>query len=371
MARMRLRILVITILLPLVVPVNAQRAEPAGGAMIYLGAWPNKILVIDERQEKVIHEIALETGTPLQFTLSQDRKKLLVLTTRMSIEVIDLATRKVLRHFSLNEGDRRVFFLGAATDPEGRFVYATLRAAIKEVDRFKLEKAKFAVIDLEEKKIAKTFDFPKEYDQGFGFLAGYKVSPDGKLLYVFKEDILVFDLKDFKQVDKIELSKPLHPGLFPINFRGDDDPNEEPGFVTSVFNATDPVVRRSIFGIARINLATKAVDFTPIGPATPMHRFYLTPDRKKGYTVAFSGQGANRRTEFWVFDVEARKVIKKSEFESRSRFNFAASSNGRKLFIYGAGPTIEIYDAETLKLQRTITLEGDAITQMLVLRPSS
>lgn len=366
-----MRFLLVAILLLPILPVNAERAQPDGGAMMYVGIWPNKILVIDEKQEKVVDKISLETGTPLQFTLSQDRKKLLVLTTRMSIEVVDLAARKVTRHFSLNEGDRSVFPLGAATDPHGRYLYATLRAATKEIDRFKLEKAKFAVIDLEEKKIVKTFDFPKEYDQGFGFMAAYKVSPDGKLLYVFKDDILIFDLNDFKQVDKIELSKPLHPGLFPINFRGDDDPNEEPGFVTSVFNATDPVMQRSIFGIARINLTTKNVDFTPIGPATPMHRFFLTPDRKKGFTVAFSGQGANRRTEFWVFDVEARKVVKKSEFESRSRFNFGVSSDGRKLFIYGAGPTIEIYDSETLKLQRTITLEGDAIGQMLILRPST
>jgi hypothetical protein len=45
------------------------------------------------------------------------------------------------------------------------------------------------------------------------------------------------------------------------------------------------------------------------------------------------------------------------------------SGDGRKLYIYGAGATIEIYDAETLRLEKTIALEGDAITQMLVLRP--
>ena len=351
---------------------HAQQANNgSSGALMYLGTWPNKILVIDEAQGQVIDEIKLETGTPLQVVLSQDHKQLFVLTTKMGIEVLDLATRKVTSHFELNEGNRRVYSLGAAPDPQGKYLYATLRTSTKEIDRYKIEKAKFAVIDLEQKKITKTFDFPKEFDQGFGFLAGYKVSPDGKLLYVFKEDILIFDVSNFKQVDKIELSKPLYPGLFPINVRGDDDPNEEPGFVTSVFNATDPVVRRAIFGIARINLATKSVDFTPIGPAAPMNRFLLTPDRKKGYTVTFSGQGGNRRTEFWVFDVVARKVIKKLEFESRSRFNFAVSGDGKKLYIYGAGPTIEIYDAETLRLEKTITLEGDAITQLLVFRPRS
>ncbi len=368
---MRIKLFVGVVLILPVTSLHAQQARPSTGALMYLGTWPNKILVIDEARQQVIDEIKLETGAPLQVVLAQDHKKLFVLTTKMGIEVVDLATRRVISHFELNEGNRHVYPLGGAADPQGKFIYTTLRTSIKEVDRYKLEKAKFAVIDLEQKKITKTFDFPKEYDQGFGFLAGYKVSPDGKLLYVFKEDILIFDLSTFKQVDKIELSKPLYPGLFPLNVRGDEDPNEEPGFVTSVFNATDPVVRRSIFGIARINLTTKNVDFTPIGPAAPMNRFLLTPDRKKGYTVTFSGQGGNRRTEFWVFDVTARKVIKKLEFESRSRFNFAVSGDGKKLYIYGAGPTIEIYDAETLKLEKTITLEGDAITQLLVFRPGA
>jgi DNA-binding beta-propeller fold protein YncE len=346
-----------------------QQSRTTGPALIYLGTWPDKILILDEVKEQVVDEIKLQTGPPLQMVLSQDKKKLFVLTTKMGLEVVDLATRKVTNHFLLAEGNRRLMFLGGAPDPSGRYIYTTVRVAIKEIDRFKVEKAKFAVIDLEEKKITKTFDFPKEYDQGFGFLASYKVSPDGKLLYVFKEDVLIFDLSNFKQVDKIELSKPLYPGAFPLRIGGDEDPNEEPGFVTSVFNATDPVVRRQIFGIARINLTTKAVDFTPIGPAGPMRGLLLTPDRKTGYTVAFSGQGGTRRTEFWVFDVQARKVIKRLEFESRSRFNFAVSGNGKRLYVYGAGPTIEIYDAGTLKLEKTITLEGDAITQMLVLRP--
>jgi DNA-binding beta-propeller fold protein YncE len=368
--KMRIQIVLVAILFSAFVSARGQAPEAARGFM-YLGTWPNKILVIDEAQGKIVDEIKLETGTPSNLTVTRDKKTMVVITTQMNIEVVDLAARKVLSHFSLNEGNRRVFPLGGALDPQGRYLYATLRGATKEIDRYKLDKAKFAVIDLQEKKVVKTFDFPKEYDQGFGFLAGYKVSPDGKLLYVFKDDILIFDLSNFKQVDKIELSKPLYPGLFPINFRGDDDPNEEPGYVTSVFNATDPVVRRSIFGIARINLATKNVDFTPIGPATPMRQLALTPDRKKGFTVAMNGQGATRRTEFWVFDIESRKVIKKLEFESRTRFNFALSGDGRRLYIYGAGPTIDIYDADTLKLESTITLDGDAITQLLVLRPQS
>jgi DNA-binding beta-propeller fold protein YncE len=347
-------------------------AQKVGGTL-YVGAWPKQVMVIDEAAGKVVDQIELQTGAPQSLTLSYDKKKIYATTWNNGIEVIDLATRKVVSHFVINEGERTVRIRGFAPDPTDQLLYATINAAVKKIDRFEIEKPKFAVIDLAQKKITKTYDFPKEHDSPFGFMAGYRVSPDGKLLYVFKEDVLIFDLKDFKQVDKIELSKPQHPGSFPIRIGSGDDPNEEAGVVTSVFNTTDPVVRRRIFGIARLDLISRILDFTPVGPSvTGMTGLRLTPDRKTGYTVAFLGGSPSeptRRTEFWVFDIPSRKLVKKHEFESRSRFNFAVSSDGKQLYIYGAGPTIEVYDAETFKLQRVMTFDGDMTTGMLVLRP--
>ena len=40
----------------------------------------------------------------------------------MQIEVVDLAARKVTSHFSLSEGSRRIMPLGAAVDPQGRYI---------------------------------------------------------------------------------------------------------------------------------------------------------------------------------------------------------------------------------------------------------
>src|SRR5262245_9298886 len=353
--------------------VPSSSAQKAGG-MLYVGTWPRQVLVIDEVAGKVVDQIQLQTGTPQSLTLSYDKKKIFATTWNNGIEVIDLATRKVINHFTLDEGNRLVRVRGFAPDPTDQLLYATINVAVKEIDRFTIEKPKFAIIDLAQKKITKTYDFPKEHDTPFGFMAGYRVSPDGKLLYVFKEDVLIFDLKEFKQIDKIELSKPPHPGAFTVRIGGGDDPNEEPGIVTSVFNTTDPVVRRPIFGIARLDLASRNLDFTPVGPAVMgMTGLRLAPDRKIGYTVAFLGNRnePTRRTEFWVFDIPSRKLVKKHEFESRSRFSFAISSDGKQLYIYAAGPTIEIYDAETFKLQREIAFDGDMTTQMLVLQPQT
>jgi DNA-binding beta-propeller fold protein YncE len=354
----------------LTVSVYAQAPGASAGAMLYVGVWQRTVLVIDEAQGKIVDRIQLTTGTPQSLTLSYDKKKIYATTWNNGVEVIDLATRKVVSSFMLNEGERIVRMRGFAPDPNDQALYGTINVAVKKTDRFEIEKPKFAVIDLAQKKITKTFDFPKEHDSPFGFMAGYRVSPDGKLLYVFKEDVLIFDLKDFKQVDKIELSKPQHPGSLPIRMGSGDDPNEDPGTVTSVFNSTDPVVRRRIFGIAQLDLNTRKLDFTPIGPATTgMTGLQLSPDRRTGYTVAFNGSGATRRTEFWVFDITARKLVKKHEFDSRSRFSFNLSGDGRQLYIHSAGPTIECYDAQTFRLQRVITFDGDQTTNLLVVKP--
>lgn len=354
----------------LVTAAVAQTAPPKAkaGAMLYVGCWPNKVLVIDEAQEKVVDEVLLQTGVPRSMTLSTDKKKLFVTTMKDSgIETIDLASRKVVSHFLLNEGNRRVRPSGLAPDPSDKLLYTMGNAVVKQIDRFEVEKSKFMVIDLEQKKVTKTVDLPKEDDHPFGRFSGLRVSPDGKFLFVFRENVLIYDTTDFKQVEKIELSKPLYPGMEHVTIGGADDPHEQPGEVFGLFLSSDPVVHRSIFGIARFDLTKRTFDFTPVGPSTTgMSGLRVTPDRKTGYTVAFIGSGGNRRTEFWVFDLASRKVTDRREFDGRSRFNFTISSTGKQFYIHGAGDTIEIYDAATMRMKKVIDIKADMTTGLVV-----
>jgi hypothetical protein len=138
-----------------------------------------------------------------------------------------------------------------------------------------------------------------------------------------------------------------------------------------LFNSSDPIVRRSIFGIARFDLTRRSFQFTPIGPSTGgMMGLHVTPDRKTGYTVSFSGQGGNRRSEFWVFDLNSNQLARKQEFDGRSRFNFGISSTGKDLYVYGAGYTVEVFESSSLKLRNTIDLNADITTGMVVLPPT-
>lgn len=365
------RSLLIALLLQLTAYAGQQQAPAtAGGAYMCVGVWPNKILIMDEADHKLLSVIELQTGAPEWLLVSYDKRRMIAITRHRTVEVIDLTARKVMGHFPLADDNCQPFVISCAIGPRGRHLYVILKKAVKEIDRFRLERAQFLVIDLDQKKIVKTFDFPKEFNDGFGFGdAGYKISEDEKLLYLFRDDILVFDLETFKQVDKIELSKPLYTGMFPISLAGEMDPNEEPGFATSLFSTTDPLSRRAVSGIVRINLKTKNIDVIPIGPSMPSRgRLYVSPDKKTAYMVLVNNpQDPNRRPELYAFDLESRRLARRAEFENRSRFTFMASGDAKYLYIYGPGQVIDIYNADTLKFEKTITVEGD-ITEVVVVR---
>lgn len=353
---------------PLLIAAFASLA--AGQGTLFVGTWQHTVQVVDEATQKVVDRIDLATGSPRGMQLSEDRKTLYVATLEKNgFEVIDVATRKVTNSFVLDEGNKRIRYNAWAPDPEGKLIYALIRAVEKKIDRFEIDKfTKFAVIDLAQKKIVRTVDVPKEEEQpGVGFGGAMRFSPDGKFLYLFRNTVLIFDTTDFKLVEKIELSKPQFPGIANVGLGQWLDSIPEPGMLVSVFNSSDPIVRRNIFGIARFDLTRRTFQFTPIGPSTTgMMGLHVTPDHKKGYTVAFNGQGGNRRSEFWEFDLTTNKLVRKQEFDGRARFSFGISSTGKELYIYGAGYTVEVYEASTMQLRNTIDLNADITSGMVV-----
>src|SRR5712692_1472880 len=343
-------------------------ARPAGAAtLLYAGALNKKVLVLDESQEKVVDQIPLQTGVPRGIKLSHDKKKLYVTTPlHGGIEIIDLASRKITNHFQLDEGNRRVWFRGIEPDPQDRLIYAIVGARIKQNAAYEIEKPKIAIIDPAQQKIVRSVEYPKE--EATAFLGGgLRVSPDGKYLYHFERNILIFDTTDFKVVEKIELSKPPFPWMDTLNVYPGDDPHDEPGMVTALFNSADPIVRRRVFGIAKIDLAKRTFDFTPVGPSTTgMAGLRLSPDRKTGYTFAFYDSLGNARAEFWVFDMATRKIARRAEYPGSVGFRFALSGSGKEIYVHGSVPFIDIYDTATFKLKKTLDVNADLTTGMVV-----
>ncbi len=341
-------------------------AFAADPTYLYVGGWPRDLLVIDEARVAVVDRIKLQTDVARTLYLSQDRKKLIAVTTRDSgVETIDLASRKVIDSFTLGTANKKVRIGGGGLDPTDRFLYLSVTIAEKKIDRFEVDKPKFAVVDLKEKKIVRTADIPKEAS-AFGGRGQFKVSPDGKYLWVFRDNIYIFDTADFKLVETIELSRPAFPGMESIFLSPADDPHDAPGMMTAIFNSTDPIVHKRMWGIAHLNLSTRKIDFTPIGPAVQgMTGLRLSPDRKTGYTVTISGEHGDRHCEFVIIDMTGPRIVKRATFAGRTRFSLGLTSDGKHIIIYGAGNTIELYDAQTLQLVKDIDVAADMTTSLV------
>jgi hypothetical protein len=335
-----------------------------GNGTLYIGGWPNKVFIIDEATEKVAGTIDVTTGQPTRMTLSKDRKRLYAVNALSEeVEILDIASRTSIDHFTLSEGRKKVRIRALIPDPLDRFVVMLVKAAEKKIDRFEISPPTLLVYDLKSHAVSRTIPWPNNEESEF---VNIMMSPDGKLLYFYANDVLIYDTSEFKQVDKWELARPAEEGLGRFDFGPTDVTYEEPGFYSGLFVAQDPVQNRRIMGVARVNLAAKSVDFWPIGPAR-LVGFSLAPDRKRAYGLLQE----IGHYEFWAFDLEHHKLGAKAEFNGRPRMAMRVSSNGRVLYIYQAGNTIDLYEASTYKYLRTIALDADTTTALLVVPPAA
>jgi hypothetical protein len=332
----------------------------AGNGTLIIGAYPSQYWIIDEATEKIVGTIPYKSGIPRRTSLSRDRKRFYTIEAAMEkIEILDIPSRTTTDTFSLSEGNRKVRIRSIEPDPLQRFVMMVTAPSTKLVDRFEIGAPTLVQYDLKEHKIVRTVPWPNGEERQN---ANIQFSPDGKLMYLFTDqDVLIYETNGFTQVDKWELSRPIEEGFGRLEMGSRDMFNDEPGFYTGVFSVSDPVQHRRMMGIARVNLAAKSVDFYTLGPATGVS-FAMAPGRKIGYGL-FEDIG---RYEFWKFDLEHRKFAGRTEFKGRPRMGLKTSSNGKVLYIYVAGNTIDLYDADTYQYLRTITLDGDMTTELFV-----
>lgn len=335
---------------------------PSQASTIFMGSYPDTLLVFDEGKGAVTDHFKLETGLPTSMQLSEDGKRIYITTiTTSGIEVVDVATRKVINKFSLNDGTRRYRFYGGTPDPTGRFFYTVIMQIDKEVDQYKVSKPLYGVIDLKLGKVVRTAEIEKDDEKAIGGgRGGYRISGDDKFLYIFGEKVIIVSIADLKAVERIDLAKPEGTGLENVGFGGTLDNIRTPGQYVALFNAADPYIHAKMFGVARFDLNTREFNFKPIGPTpTAMTGLQMSLDGKEAYTVVTNGLYGNKRCEFWRIDMTSNSIIAKSEFQCRSRFRLGMSGDGQKLYIYGASYDIEVYDAKTLKLENTWDLGYD------------
>lgn len=270
--------------------VSAQSKPVAltgGDGRMYIGTYAGDIQIFDEATEKMVERIPLKTGIPRSLTPSADRKRFYVLdSTYEKFEIVDIASRKTLDSFTLSEGNKHTRITSFQVDPKNRFLILLSRTATKLSDRWDIGSSTLQVYDLATHAVTKTIPWPQGEERE---TANLRLSPDGKLLYFFGEDVLILDTETFEEVETWPLSRPSEPGMGRVNVGTVHDFYDEPGFFTGLFTMRDPVQNRRMMGIGRVDLVSRRIDFSPIGPAQPVS-FAQAPDRKRGYGL-FSSIG--------------------------------------------------------------------------------
>jgi DNA-binding beta-propeller fold protein YncE len=331
----------------------------AAQGVMYAGVWPADVLIMDEATGAVKDKIHLRHGAAFSLTRSQDRKRFYAVTGLMqTIEVIDLESKQVIDEITFSEGNKKTNFTrSVAIHPDGATLFAPIRTTTKEVDRYTLDKPQLAKINIRDKKIEKTLELPREYGQA-GLM---RVSPDGKFLYVFSRDVLIIDVAEFKLVDKMMLDRPMFPGLGLFRFGSSFESHDEPNALTFVYNSTDPMTNRTMMGIAHFNLVDRNLDFYETGPSIG-GSFAVSPDHKRAYIV----RNQVGQDEIYVFDLEAKRLVKRQEYDGRPRTALKVSSDGMKVYLHQAGNTIDYFDAASLRFEKRVELPGDFTTDLFV-----
>ncbi len=348
-------------LLPLAAPAQPAGGLTGGDGTFYVGAFPNRIYVIDEATEQVVDTIEMTLGgPPNEMRMSADGSRMYMRDrTFEQVEVIDLEARSTIDTFTLSEGATKVRIRSLVVSPDDAYAVLLADTAIKHPDRFEIAPRRLLQVDLASHEIMREIPWP-DGEERTG--ASMMFSPGGDLLYLFGGEILALDTDSFEVVDRWELSSIEAPDLERFSFGFGVDRNEEPGFFTNLFRVRDPVQNRRLMGIARINLAERDVDFYTLGPDQPLSSFSLAPDRRKAYAVL----KRIGHYEIWTFDLEGRRVEQRQVVEGRPRMSLAVSTNGRLLYVHQAGATIDLLEASTYRYLRTISLDGDMTNLFLV-----
>jgi DNA-binding beta-propeller fold protein YncE len=346
------------------VTARAQDTPRSGGnGTLYYGTYDKKVYVIDEATLAIRDSMPVADGIPLGMVLSDDRTKLYTMdAARQFIEMFDLTTHRSINRFTLTDGARQVRIEGFNVDPADRYAILLVKTAQKGLDRWEIGKPTLLKYDFARKQVTDTIAWPNGEEREFAQII---FSPDGASLYFFTdEDILIYDAATLKQVDKWDLQRSVDEGLGRLSFGFPRSVYEERGFSTGLFRTSDPINRRTLMGVARVDLAKRTVDFYSLGPSEGVG-FTLAPGRGKAYGLR--QQVGNY--QFWVFDLENRRVERRVEFEGRPRMGLTVSTNGSLLYVHTAGATIDVYDAQTLQFVRTATYRADMTGLVIVPRP--
>lgn len=293
-----------------------------------------KVQVIDVASDELLPDIDIK-GWGREAVFSADKKFMYITASRRMIHKIDIAQMKVVNTIDLHKGEWQRFVFGMDLAEDGTTAYVHLFSRKTEKGEAVFGTPVVAQIDLESGKILRSIEVPI----GVCYLA---YSKSKQTIYAVGLDVYMIDVsgKEMKTAG-------VHP-MF------DKKMNILPLFSYASANngvALLPYWIGEAGGLLSIDTNTGKITETPIkGPMMAYGALY-SPDMKKAYA---------NMDELYVIDLATRAITNTIVVPTGTTFAVMTSADGKKIYLQG-GRTITIYNAETLKVVKTLEMSTDGM----------
>jgi DNA-binding beta-propeller fold protein YncE len=312
---------------------QAARAD-ARDRFYYMGY--EIIQVIDGDTDAIIADIPIK-GATRDVDLTADRKFLYVSTNRHLMNKVDLAQNRVVATVDLSNDGWDRFLFGFALDPDGRTGYGALMSRKTSGGDVVVGKPVVAQFDLATGKLLRSVEVP----WGVAHLVSVK---GGRTLYAIGQDIYKIDTTgaDMKLAETIPMFDKQ------MNILPFWDYTFDNGGIASMNYYTPEAM-----GLLLLNQETGDLqDIVLKGEPALAYSVILSPDRKKAYGVM---------DDLTVIDLAKKTYVASVPIKEGTCYGVNVSADGKKIYVGGAGSTLTIFDAQTLKPLKVLQMASDGM----------
>jgi hypothetical protein len=312
---------------------HVARAE-ARDRFYYMGY--EIIQVIDGDSDSIIADIPIK-GATREVGLTADKKFMYVATNRHLVHKVDLGENRVVSTVDVsNDGWDRLMF-GFVIDPDGRTGYGGFMSRKTDRGEVVIGKPAVAQFDLATGKLLRSVEVP----WGVAHLVSVK---GGGMLYAIGKDLYKIDTSggDLKVVATVPM---FDKGMNILPFW---DYAFDNGGVASMNYYTE-----KFMGLLLIDQQSGAIDDIVLkGDPAMAYSVVLAPDRKKAYAVM---------DDLTVIDLVKKTYLASVPIKEGTCYGVNVSADGRKIYVGGAGSTLTIFDAQTLKPLKVLQMASDGM----------
>lgn len=293
-----------------------------------------KIQVIDVSTDELLPDIEIK-GWGREASFSADKKFMYVTASRHLIHKIDIAQNRVVKTIDMHYGGWQRFVFGMDLAEDGKTAYVHFFSRKTDRGEVVVGQPTVAQIDLESGKILRSIEVPF----GVCYLAYAKNS---QTIYAVGLDVYLIDVsgKEMKTAG--------------IHSMFDKKMNILPLFSYAAENngvALLPYWIGEAPGLLSIDTNTGKITETPIKNPMMVYGALYSPDMKKAYA---------NMDELYVIDLASQTITNTEVVPTGTTFSVMTSADGKKIYLQG-GPTITIYDAESLKIVKTLEMSTDGM----------